>query len=450
MNEVLKDKINNLKNEIDAMRPLDKDTEGRIQQKFRLDWNFHSNNIEGNSLTFGETKTFLLHGITADGKPLKDHLDIKGHNQALEMLEDIVHDGRDLSENFIREMHEIILHEPYDKPAITTEGKKVSRRIQVGSYKTQPNHVITKTGETFYFAKPEETPALMNDLMTWFNGAITERKLHPVELAALLHYKFIRIHPFDDGNGRLSRILMNLTLMKFGFPPVIIKTQKKDEYYRALQQADGGNNTFFVDYIAQLQIDSLELFLRGSKGEHIEEEDDLDKEIALFKSSLNRKNASLTRSIETQLNILQNSIIPLLENISKKTQAFNDLFHSFRISYTDNFSQDWIDQSSDIFSDINNVIDYLKNNFESYTNTDWFDVGFLWNGFDRNGVATFYIENTISIKLNDYRYYITYNNIAIEKYFDENLSDSEIKFIAKQFAQDILSEIKNRAEENKS
>jgi len=452
MNEVLKDKINNLKNEIDAMRPLDKDTEGRIQQKFRLDWNFHSNNIEGNSLTFGETKTFLLHGITADGKPLKDHLDIKGHNQAIQMLEDIVHDGRDLSENFIREMHEIILHEPYDKPAITTEGKKVSRRIQVGSYKTQPNHVITKTGETFYFAKPEETPALMNDLMAWFNGAITERKLHPIELAALLHYKFIRIHPFDDGNGRLSRILMNLTLMKFGFPPVIIKTQKKDEYYRALQQADGGDNTFFVDYIAQLQIDSLELYIRGAKGEHIEDQDDIDKEIALFKASLNRKNASLTRSIETQLNILQKSIIPLLENISKKTHAFNDLFHSFCNEYIDDTVQnsEYINYTGKFFSETNNLIDYLKNAFESNTNTDWFDVGFLWNGFDKNGVATFDVVKTIKIRLNNFRYYITYNHINIEKYFDENLSDSEIKFIAKQFAQDILSEIKNRAEENKS
>src|SRR4051812_42357156 len=112
MNENLKQNINHLKSEIDALRPLAKDTEGRIQQKFRLDWNYHSNNIEGNSLTFGETKTFLLHGITAAGKPLKDHLDIKGHNDALLMLEDVIKDELALNEKFIRELHEIILHEP--------------------------------------------------------------------------------------------------------------------------------------------------------------------------------------------------------------------------------------------------------------------------------------------------------------------------------------------------
>lgn len=326
MNEGLKDKINHLKNEIDALRPLDKDTEGRIQQKFRLDWNFHSNNIEGNSLTFGETKTFLLHGITADGKPLKDHLDIKGHNQAIEMLEDIVHDGRDLSENFIREMHQIILHEPYDKPAITPDGKKVRRHIKVGSYKTQPNHVVTKTGETFYFAKPEETPALMNDLMAWYNNAISERKLHPIELAALLHYKFIRIHPFDDGNGRLARILMNLSLMKFGFPPVIIKTQKKEEYYRALQQADGGDTSFFVDYIAKLQIESLKLYLRGAKGEHIEDEDDIDKEISLFKANLGFTKTSMLLSSEVIEQLIEDDISRLFKQILIKTSQFNDLF----------------------------------------------------------------------------------------------------------------------------
>lgn len=329
MNDSLKEQINRLKNEIESLRPLDKETEGRIQQKFRLDWNYHSNNIEGNSLTFGETKTFLLHGITAAGKPLKDHLDVKGHNDALLLLEDIVKDERPLNETFVRELHKLILHEPYEKQAITPDGQKTSRKIEVGKYKTQPNHVITKTGETFYFAKPEETPALMNDLMDWYNTSIMERKLHPVELAALLHYKFIRIHPFDDGNGRLSRILMNLTLMKFSFPPVIIKTQKKEEYYRALQQADGGDSDFFVDYIANLQLDSLALYLRGAKGENIEEDDDFDKEIALFKQKLSSNHD------KTNLNSIENryedSIKPFLTILNSQFQKFFELFDTIQI-----------------------------------------------------------------------------------------------------------------------
>lgn len=448
MDENLKNRINELKAEIDSLRPLDKDIEGRIQQKFRLDWNFHSNNIEGNSLTFGETKTFLLHGITADGKPLKDHLDIKGHNQALEMLEDIVRDGRDLSENFIREMHQIILHEPYEKLAITPEGKKVSRRINVGSYKTRPNHVITKTGETFYFANPEETPAMMNDLMDWFNTSITERKLHPIELAALLHYRFIRIHPFDDGNGRLSRILMNLTLMKFGFPPIIIKTQLKEEYYKALQQADGGDTVFFVNYIAKLQMDSLELYYRGATGENLEEDDDLDKEISLFKARLNKKDASIKRNIEVQKHIFHETISPLLLAIDKKSRKFNDLFHNFNYIYYDNGIEvmSWPEIR---VGSIEELLSHIEGELNRHTHTEWFNITFEWDSFDKTGIERFSVRNFLNFKLTNYRYYVTYNEMIIEKTYNETLIDRESRQLISKFTQDVFNEIKRLAEEKK-
>lgn len=107
-------KVDQLKSEIEALRPLAPDQQARIMQKFRLDWSYHSNAIEGNTLTLGETRAFLLHGLTAKGKPFRDYLDIKGHN------------------------------------------------------KTMPNHVRTSTGEIYYYATPEETPAHMGDLMQWF------------------------------------------------------------------------------------------------------------------------------------------------------------------------------------------------------------------------------------------------------------------------------------------
>lgn len=443
MNEGLKQHINELKSAIDLLRPLDKDTEGRIQQKFRLDWNFHSNNIEGNSLTFGETKTFLLHGITADGKPLKDHLDIKGHNQALEMLEDIVHDGRDLSENFIREMHQIILHEPYDKAAITPEGKRVKRHIQVGSYKMQPNHVITKTGETFYFAKPEETPAMMNDLMVWYNTSIAERKLHPIEIAALLHYKFIRIHPFDDGNGRLSRILMNLSLMKFGFPPVIIKTQKKEEYYRALQQADGGDTTFFVDYIAKLQIDSLELYLRGANGEHIEEEDDLDKEISLFKASLNIKHTQNLRSKEALLKIFDENIIILIEKLGQKLAVFNDLFefHKYVVRLT---KSSYSEKTESVYDDIITALKYIKNSSLNNDSLQIIEFTFRWKTFKHNNVYPYPLQATVNFSFYDYSYYISANNISIETSYSQSITEEDIQKIIVELTKSTLLTIKEK------
>lgn len=138
-------KIDALKKEIDALRPISADLEAKIMQKFRLDWNYNSNAIEGNRLTFGETKTFLLHGITADGKPLKDHLDIKGHNNALLLLEEILSEERPITESFIRELHQMILQEDYYNDAITTTGEKTKRLIKVGEYKQALNYVKSTT-----------------------------------------------------------------------------------------------------------------------------------------------------------------------------------------------------------------------------------------------------------------------------------------------------------------
>src|SRR5438876_9618624 len=217
------EKVEQLKAELDRLRPLDAETEARIMQKFRLDWNYHSNNIEGNSFTYGETKALILFGITAQGKPLKDHFEITGHNDAINWVLDLVKGDAELTEVFIRQLHTLLLKESSYKEARTPDGKPTRRKIEVGKYKTQPNHVITATGETFYFATPEETPAKMHELVEWFRKEKQKPDVKPVILSALFHYRFIRIHPFDDGNGRVARILMNFILMQFGYPPVIIK-----------------------------------------------------------------------------------------------------------------------------------------------------------------------------------------------------------------------------------
>src|ERR1700744_2866698 len=202
--EILQE-VDALKKQVDDMRPLPDDVEGRVMQKLRLDWNYHSNAIEGNRLSYGETVAFLMEGITAKGKPLKDHLDIRGHNEAINFLLSIVKDSRTLSEADIRNLHQMILVEPYDTEATTPEGLKTTKRITLGEYKTSPNHVKTATGEIHYYATPEETPAKMQELMEWYIEASSNKNIHPVVLAALFHHKFVEIHPFDDGNGRLSR-----------------------------------------------------------------------------------------------------------------------------------------------------------------------------------------------------------------------------------------------------
>jgi len=134
----LLEEINRLKAALDALRPLSQDREGRVMQKFRLDWNYHSNAIEGNSLTYGETIVFLMEGLTAKGKPFKDHLDIKGHNEGIDFLMDVIKNRQMLSEKIIRELHQMILVEPYSTPAQTPNGQQVEKTVTLGKYKSLP------------------------------------------------------------------------------------------------------------------------------------------------------------------------------------------------------------------------------------------------------------------------------------------------------------------------
>jgi Fic family protein len=130
-------KAHALKEELDSLRPINAEQE-QIMQEFRLDWNFHSNNLEGNSLTYVETKALILFNITAQGKPLKDHFEIKGHNEAILWVEEVVKNERPLTQSFIRELHTLLLKESYQIDAITPDGQPTKKTVHVGHYKTIP------------------------------------------------------------------------------------------------------------------------------------------------------------------------------------------------------------------------------------------------------------------------------------------------------------------------
>lgn len=319
-----------LKKKLDELRPISPETEARIMEKFRLDWNYHSNNIEGNMLTYGETKALLLFGITAQGKPLRDHIEITGHNEAIKWISDIIHREYPLNENFIRELHVLLLKESYLVDAITPSGLPTKRAVQVGKYKTSQNHVLTKTGEIFRFASPEETAALMNDLMDWYKEKSISDDLNPILFAAEFHYKFIRIHPFDDGNGRTARILMNFILMQYGYPPVIIKTEDKENYFSALRQADSGIIESFINYIAKNLILSLEIMIAGAEGQSIEEPDDFEKEIALLEQRIKSisNEAKISKSKESILEIYDGSLDAVFKTFLNSAEKFDRFYIS--------------------------------------------------------------------------------------------------------------------------
>jgi len=319
--------VDALKKQIDNMRPLPEDVEGKVMQKLRLDWNYHSNAIEGNRLSYGETVAFLMEGITAKGKPLKDHLDIRGHNEAINFLLSIVKESRPISEVEIRALHKMILVEPYEVSAQTTEGIPTTKRISIGEYKTSANHVKTATGETHYYATPEETPAKMQELMEWYTEVSNHSEIHPVVIAALFHHKFVSIHPFDDGNGRLSRILMNLILMQKGYPPVVIKMDDRQNYYALLSRADNGDGWPFIEYITEQLQSSLQLYMKAANGQNIDEESDIDKEIALFKMEIKKEVKLKEKKSEVLIrNTIERDIYPLFRRITNKTGEFDEFF----------------------------------------------------------------------------------------------------------------------------
>ncbi len=276
-----------LKTELNALRPIAPELEARVMQKLRLDWNYHSNHLEGNSLNYGETKALLLFGITAQGKPLKDHVEITGHNEAIDWVLDVVKGDMPLTEAFIRQLHVLLLKEPYTIKSKTAQGLPTSKTIQVGQYKNSDNHVETVTGEMFYFASALETPAKMADLIAWYAAQQARADVNPILLAAEFHYRFIRIHPFDDGNGRTARILMNFILMRFDYPPAVIKTEDKANYFAVLQQADAGLLEPFVDYIAQNVNRSLSVMIAAARGESIED-DNASAAFEAMRQQLNR------------------------------------------------------------------------------------------------------------------------------------------------------------------
>ena len=128
-----------------------------------------------------------------------------------------------------------------------------------GIYKTKDNHVLTVSGEIHYYTPAIQVPVEMEKLIAWYNE--NKLKLHPVELAAVFHHKFVAIHPFADGNGRIARLCMNFILMKSGFPPAIIRTEKRKAYYVALEEADKGNSRAFVELIVDEVKHNLELIV---------------------------------------------------------------------------------------------------------------------------------------------------------------------------------------------
>ena len=327
-----------------ALQPVKEEYRQRLDRKFMLEFNFNSNHIEGNTLTYGQTELLLLFGKVAEAANMKDLEDMKASNVGLNMVKAQAVSQYPLTETFIRQLHRTILREDYTVYCNLPGGEHTSYVVHAGVYKTRPNSVITRTGERFDYASPEETPALMTDLVAWYREEEERGNLSLSELCALFHYRYIRIHPFEDGNGRIARLLVNYILCRHGYPMIVIKSSDKDAYLNALSRCDAAVGTTpsvgahaeaaqikpFTQYVETCMERALSLCIKAAKGESIEEDDDFLKELKILEFQKQQdatQNASgRNYSAEEVWNVLDFVYFPISEGFEKAIKAADSVF----------------------------------------------------------------------------------------------------------------------------
>ncbi len=231
------------KTELSALRPLSKGELIRLNDEFMVEYTYNSNAIEGNTLTLRET-SLVLQGVTVDKKPLNDHLEAIGHKEAFEFVCVLVEENKPLTESVIKQIHSLVLS---DKP----QDRGIYRRI--------PVRILGAKHEP---PQPFSIAPLMEKLLYEYNEDAT----NIITKLAKFHIEFEAIHPFIDGNGRTGRLLVNLELMKAGYPPIDIKYTDRHRYYGAFDSYHGKGDlmpmqTLFAEYM----LERLDTYLRVLK-----------------------------------------------------------------------------------------------------------------------------------------------------------------------------------------
>ena len=210
------EQINKLKNWLNSFRPFSPQIVAELKKVYDVGFTYNSNAIEGNTLTQSETELVLTKGITVGGKTLEEHLEVVGHKEAIDYVETLAQQNATINQWEIKQIHNLIL-------------RKINP-LEAGSYRSLD---VRAAGTNYLYPEHYLISQMMSDFVAWLNSE-EALKLHPVEYAATAHYRFVSIHPFRDGNGRTARLLMNLLLIRAGYPIVIINNQIRNDYINAL------------------------------------------------------------------------------------------------------------------------------------------------------------------------------------------------------------------------
>ncbi len=231
------------KNRLDTLRPLSAETRRSLQEYYKIGLTYTSNALEGNSLTESETKIVIENGLTVAGKPLRDVYEVLGHANAYDYLQQMMQDIS-LTEEQLLVLHRLF----YERIDASSAGQY--RTVQV-----------FLSGSRYSLPLPEEVSRLMQEFVRWFNA--NEGLIHPVKFAAMAHQRFVFIHPFIDGNGRVARLLMNFVLLRAGYQIAIIPPVLRREYIAALETAHENTEpfmAFIAGCVVETQKDLLRLF----------------------------------------------------------------------------------------------------------------------------------------------------------------------------------------------
>ena len=231
------------KEALDAHRPIPEIAIRSIKEALTLEWTYHSNSIEGNSLTLRETKVILEEGMTIKGKSLREHFEAVNHQEAIEYVEQLAHPDYVLTTRDILDVHALVLQKIEKEFA----GRFRTAGVRIGGANFVPPKALKGTG-------------FMDEFIDWINEpkvSILESLIH----VAIFHHRFVWIHPFFDGNGRTVRLIFNLLLMKLGFPPAIILQQDRKKYYAALNAANNGDYNKLTLFVFQAIERSLTIYL---------------------------------------------------------------------------------------------------------------------------------------------------------------------------------------------
>ncbi len=236
-------RLHTKKAHLDALRPLPPSAVRRLEEQLAIEWTYNSNAIEGSTLTLRETQLILEQGITIGGKSLREHFEVINHRDAIALVESLAEKREPVTAGVVRQLHVLVLARIDDDNA--------------GQYRQLPVRIAGAAHEP---PPAREVPARMTDWADWLAAQVSAGA-EPVELAAVAHHRLVSIHPFLDGNGRTARLVMNLVLLRTGYPPAIIARANRAQYYRALAAADRGDDVPLANLVGRAVERTLMLYL---------------------------------------------------------------------------------------------------------------------------------------------------------------------------------------------